>query len=206
MNKMDIRIQNLEPDSYFHIYNRGINSNNIFQSEDNYYYFLKQFSKYILNVADVLAYCLMPNHFHFIIKIKTKEELDEFIRNTKKSSSNTIEGLHSNQNIASKQLSKFISSYTQSFNKVNDRHGALLERPFKRKIIDTEEYLRNLIIYVHQNPKDIKVNFKEYNHSSYKSILSKSKTNLRREDVINLFDNEENFIFCHDKMINIDYD
>ena len=77
---MDIRVQNLESDCYFHIYNRGINSDEIFQTNENRNYFLQQFSKYVIEVADVLAYCLMPNHFHFIIKIKSKEILDNFIK------------------------------------------------------------------------------------------------------------------------------
>ncbi len=169
---MDIRIQPLEPDCYYHIYNRGINSTKIFENDENYNYFLNQFSNYVLTVSDVLAYCLMPNHFHFILKIKSKETLEYFLKNNVKSPSIVNEGLHASQNIASKQISKFISSYTQSFNKVNGRHGGLLERPFKRKKIDTEEYLRNLIIYIHQNPNDLKVDFRIFKYSSYKSILS----------------------------------
>jgi len=141
---MDIRSQNLEPDCYYHIFNRGINSDRIFETNDNYSYFLKQFSKYILDVADVFAYCLMPNHFHFILKIKSKEELDSFAKTTIKTSNINNDGLHSTQNIASKQISKFISSYTQSYNKVHNRHGGLLERPFKRKEIASEEYFEKL--------------------------------------------------------------
>ncbi|WP_395053136.1 transposase [Flavobacterium sp.] len=201
---MDIRIQNLEPDCYFHIYNRGINSAKIFENDENYNYFLKQFSKYVLSVSDVYGYCLMPNHFHFIIKIKSKKILDNFFKNTLKSTNIVNDGLHSNHNTASKQISKFISSYTQSYNKVNNRHGGLLERPFKRKKIDSEEYLRNLIIYIHQNPNDLKVDFREFKYSSYKSILSTSKTSLMRDDVLTLFDGVENFIFCHNKTIKLD--
>jgi REP element-mobilizing transposase RayT len=203
---MDIRSQNLEPDCYYHIFNRGINSDRIFETNDNYSYFLKQFSKYILDVADVFAYCLMPNHFHFILKIKSKEELDSFAKTTIKTSNINNDGLHSTQNIASKQISKFISSYTQSYNKVHNRHGGLLERPFKRKEIASEEYLKNLILYIHQNPNDLKINFRDYKFSSYQSILSKSKTSLMREEVIAVFDDLENFVFCHEKVINLDLD
>jgi REP element-mobilizing transposase RayT len=202
---MDIRIQPLEPDCYYHIYNRGINSTKIFENDENYNYFLNQFSNYVLTVSDVLAYCLMPNHFHFILKIKSKETLEYFLKNNIKSPSIVNEGLHASHNIASKQMSKFISSYTQSFNKVNSRHGGLLERPFKRKKIDTEEYLRNLIIYIHQNPNDLNVDFRIFKYSSYKSILSKSKTNLMRDDVLNLFDGQENFIYCHEKKVNLEF-
>lgn len=148
----------------------------------------------------------MPNHFHFIIKIKSKKALENFTENTIKLPNNVSDGLHSNQNIASKQISKFISSYTQSYNKVHNRHGGLLERPFKRKKIASEDYLINLIIYVHQNPTDLKIDFREYKYSSYKSILSKSKTSLMRDEVLAIFDDLENFVFCHEKIINLDFD
>lgn len=64
--------------------------------------------------------------------------------------------------IVSKQFSKFISSYSQAYNKTNNRHGALLESPFKRVCVDTEEYLKNLIIYIHLNPVEININYENY--------------------------------------------
>jgi putative transposase len=202
---MDIRIQNLEPDCYYHIYNRGINSNKIFENQDNYIFFLKQFSKYVTDVSDVYAYCLMPNHFHFVLKVKSKEELVSFMENKLKSSKIHDEGLHSIQNVASKQISKFISSYSQAFNKVHNRHGAILESPFKRKKIDSEDYLRNLILYIHKNPTDLKKDFKTYQFSSYPAMLSKSKTNLMRAEVIILFDGLDNFTYCHNQPIEFDF-
>ena len=194
---MDIRIQTLDPECFYHIYNRGINSGKIFENVDNYLFFLKQFSKYVTPVCDVYAYCLMPNHFHFVLKIKAKEELLLFARNELKLTKVNSEGLHAIQNVVSKQISKFISSYSQSYNKVYNRHGALLESPFKRKKIESEEYLRNLILYVHQNPVDLKRDFKTYKFSSYAAMLSNAKTNLKRTEVIELFDALDNFIFCH---------
>lgn len=137
------------------------------------------------DVVEVYAYCLMPNHFHFLIKIKSKEELETFVKvsNFDKGGSdldkaNHKNGLHSISNIVSKQMGKFISSYSQSFNKVNNRHGALLESPFKRIRVDTDEYLKNLIIYIHLNPADIKINYQDYIFSSYTAILVKSKLML----------------------------
>ena len=60
----------MEPGNFYHIYNRGNNKENIFFEEKNYYYFLKKFDEYLSAFSDVYAYCLMPNHFHFLIKIK----------------------------------------------------------------------------------------------------------------------------------------
>jgi len=194
---MDIRIQKLEPDCFYYIYNRGINGCTIFENLDNYLFFLKQFSKYVIPVCDIYAYCLMPNHFHFVLKIKSNEELLIFAENELKLTNVKNEGLHAIQNVVSKQISKFISSYSQSYNNAHSRHGALLESPFKRKKINSEEYLRNLILYVHQNPTDLNEDFKMYKFSSYVAMLSNSKTNLKRTEVIELFNDLDNFIFCH---------
>ena len=202
---MNIINEIIEPDSFYHIYNRGINSCTIFQNEENYIYFLKQFSKFMNEVVDVYAYCLMPNHFHFLIKVKTKEELETFVKVLNFDKVNHSSGLHSSSNIVSKQIGKFISSYSQSFNKVNNRHGALLESPFKRIRVDTDEYLRNLIIYIHLNPADIKMNYENYPFSSYVAILSKSKSNILRDEVLTIFEDIDNFKYCHQYPPKLDF-
>ena len=203
---MNIRNEILIPDNYYHIYNRGVNSNNIFSCEENYLFFLLKFAYYINPVCDVYAYCLMPNHFHFIIKVKSEEELKTFakLQNFEKAIPQN-KGLHAFDALVSKQIGKFISSYSQAYNKITNRHGPLLESPFKRKLIDSEEYLKNLIIYIHLNPIDLKQNFKTYKHSSYTAILSKGKTYLKREEVINLFDDLENFIYTHSNPPTLDF-
>ena len=213
---MNIRNEILVPEGYYHIYNRGINSGKIFSSDENYLFFLSKFATYLNPVCDVFAYCLMPNHFHFLIRVKKEEEIRNFakesntfvkdqnsndtfvkVQNFDKGYQDIDKGLHTFDSLVSKQMGKFISSYSQAYNKVTNRHGALLESPFKRKRIDSGEYLRNLIVYIHLNPTDLKRDFETYNFSSYKSILSNSKTNLKREDVINVFDDLENFIYSH---------
>jgi REP element-mobilizing transposase RayT len=194
---MNIRNEIIEPDSYYHIYNRGINSCPIFQNEENQRFFLNKFYHYLHEVCDVYAFCLMQNHFHFLIKIKPNEELLKFAKKNIKSALEKETGLHSISNIFSKQMGKFISCFSQSYNKINNRHGALLESPFKRIKIDTEEYLKNLIIYIHLNPTDSKLNYQTFKFSSYAAILSTKKSNVKRDDVIALFENKENFIYCH---------
>jgi len=203
----DIRTTPIEADHFYHIYNRGINGENIFKSDHNYLFFFNKISEFLVPVCDVYAYCLMSNHFHLLIKIKSDDELESFTKVQNPNADFNVKGLHSPQNIFSKQFARIFNSYSQAFNKENNRHGALIESPFKRKAITSDEYLINTIIYIHQNPQHHSVvhDLSKYNFSSYQSILSNLKTLLKRDEVIELFDDKENFILSHKKIIDFHF-
>jgi REP element-mobilizing transposase RayT len=184
MEKQDI----LEPDYFYHIYNRGNNKENLFLEEDNYFYFLKLVKNHLLSVADIYSYCLLKNHFHLVIKIKSKEELN----NTKFE----IDKLH-------QPFSNLFNAYTKAINKKYNREGSLFKVRFKRERINSEDYLKNVIIYVHLNP--VKHNFIEnyldYKYSSINAVLSEKPTQLKRDEVIKLFHDKENLIFQHNEIL-----
>ncbi|GMQ79471.1 MAG: hypothetical protein BMS9Abin02_2068 [Anaerolineae bacterium] len=71
-------LEPLQYGQYYHIYNRGNNREILFREQRNYPYFLKLYVKYIEPVAETYAYCLMSNHFHLMVRIKTVEEQAEF--------------------------------------------------------------------------------------------------------------------------------
>lgn len=143
-----MKLEPLEKDCYYHIYNSGINSEKIFNNDENKTYFLKLVSKYLLDKVTIFSYCLLDNHFHFLIKVNAD------FQDTTQSFSN------------------FFNAYAKAFNKSTGRTGSLFEKHFKRKKITNEEYLRNAIIYIHKNPENHKVvsDFSDYNFSSYKKI------------------------------------
>ena len=201
----DIRTTSIEADCFYHIYNRGINGENIFKTDQNYLFFLKKMSAFLAPVCDVYAYCLMPNHFHLLVKIKSDFELGSLVKVQKLGKAEAT-GLHSPQNIFSKQFAGILNSYSQAFNRENKRHGALIESPFKRKLVSSNKYLINVIIYIHQNPEKhaFESEFSKYKFSSYQSILSNSRTLLKRDEVIELFEDRENFILSHQKTIDFD--
>ncbi|NQX97980.1 MAG: hypothetical protein HRT73_08890 [Flavobacteriales bacterium] len=183
----------MQADNFYHIYNRANGSEKLFVEEENYRYFLQQFKKYIAPIAHVYAYCLIPNHFHFVIKIKEEKVLNNYFEEKLSKSSKPLESL------LSLQFSHFFNSYTQAFNKKHNRKGSLFSSNFKRKEITAKEYLQQVIVYVHLNPvkHQLTSNFDEFPYTSYKSILSNKPTLLDRKAVIELFDDLENFRYVH---------
>ena len=77
----------------------------------------------------------------------------------------------------------------------------MFERPFRGKLIDDEKYLKNLILYIHQNPINHNVadTIEDYPWSSYKPIISSKPTKIKRDFVLDLFGKKTNFIFVHEQ-------
>jgi putative transposase len=161
----------LVPGCYYHIYNRGNNRENIFHEQKNYYYFIKLYTKHILPVADTYAYCLMKNHFHFLIQIK--EDL---------SGLENLTGL-------SQPFSNFFNAYARAFNRAYGRTGALFQRPFGRIRVTNDVHFIRLITYIHQNPQKhgFVDDFREWPYSSYHVLLSDKPVFLQRDRVLAMF-------------------
>ncbi|MCY1461435.1 hypothetical protein D9M71_790940 [compost metagenome] len=98
-------------------------------------------------------------------------------------------------------FSNLFNSYSKSINKAYDRTGSLFQEHLQRNRIENEDYLKQLIIYVHLNPVKHKFSkeFHSYKHSSYRSYLSDKQSSIDREFIVELFKDLENFIFCHDE-------
>ncbi len=170
-----MKLESLEKGRYYHIYNRGINGCNIFENSGNYDYFTKLLTKYLSNQVTVFAYCLLSNHFHLVIKVDNDSD------------------------IVTQKFSNFFNAYAKAFNKQQDRTGSLFEKHFKRIKIQSEEYFRNLTIYVHNNPvkHGITDDFKKYKYSSYGQIIDGTTSIINSKEVIDFFFDLENFKFVH---------
>ena len=184
-----MEIEVIEPDYYYHIYNRGINRQPIFTSEEHYYKFLTLCNKYLPHTADMLAYCLLPNHFHFLLYIHP-------------------DGVGIPRRGVNSPLGNLFNSYAQWFNKRTDRTGGLFQRPFKRKKIMNQEYLKQVIYYIHRNPMHHRLaeNPANYTFSSYQAILNSQPTLLMREQVLEWFDGPSNFIDYHNMRFENDFE
>jgi len=172
---------------YYHIFNRGNNRETIFREQRNYFYFLKLYEKYIPLVADTFAYCLLPNHFHLLVRVKTGEE-------------KVTSGLRVKN--PGQQFGNLFNAYTKAFNKVYQRTGSLFEKPFKRIEVTSDAYFRRLIAYIHQNPQrhGLIDNFQLWPYSSYQTILSHKPTHIHREDVLTWFGDGKAYQAYHQEM------
>lgn len=149
------------PESYYHIYNRGVNKRVIFKDQQDYSVFLSYLKTYLLpkdtdqlnlkiknrdtpfadkyqankllvlnnfsDKIDLLAYCLMPNHFHLLIKQQGQSDMEHLMRS-------------------------LISRYTTYFNKRYHRLGPLFQGRYKAVLIESDAQLLHLTRYIHRNP------------------------------------------------------
>jgi REP element-mobilizing transposase RayT len=113
---------------YYHIYNRGAARQSIFVRDENYLYLLRLLKKVAAECAvTVIAYCLMPNHYHWLLR-------------------------QEGEIAAGKVPMRVFGSYSQAFNKAQERTGTLFEGPYQCIAVDSDEYLRHLCRYIHANP------------------------------------------------------
>jgi REP element-mobilizing transposase RayT len=123
---MSIQKTCFEPGNFYHIYNRAVKDNLLFRKEDNYRFFLSKVEMYLQTSAEILAYCLMPNHYHLLIKL-----------------------MDSN---LSRSMQQLALSYVVSFNRVYNRSGHLFQGRYQIKLVDDFRYLLHLSRYIHLNP------------------------------------------------------
>lgn len=156
----------LEEERFYHIYNHTVGNESLFKTERNYYYFLSLIKKYLIAYVDIYAYCLMPNHFHLVIKTKSELEILDAYNQQKPSKTNS-----SIYMILSNRFSNLFNSYAQAYNSENNRKGSLFFNRFKRKIVIDEKYLVKLIHYLHYNPIEagLAKNIEDWKFSSYKA-------------------------------------
>ncbi len=160
---------------YYHIYNRGNQKQKIFLDEADYKNFLKRclitlnlvpsdshnlrIQPLALNSLSVICYCLMPNHFHFVIRQNSNIGINRFI-------------------------SKVCTSYASYFNKKYNQVGHLFQDTFKAKLIDSDEYISYLSAYIHNNPDRPE----SYPYSSFNEIINpKNESICKNSDILEWF-------------------
>jgi len=193
----------------YHLYNQGNNKQKIFFNRENYLFFLTKIKNHILPFADIIAWCLMPNHFHIMIYVNKSEN----------NSSNILENINHNEHYNEKQYKSLqqsigimLSSYTRAINNKNLNRGSLFRKHTKANQLTGNTYItRSWYIeqgvtkinfepsekqypnicfnYINFNPlKDGLVRrIEEWEFSSYLDIKGLRKGNLINRDRIKEF-------------------
>ena len=192
----------LEYGQYYHIYNRGNNREDIFFEARNYRHFLELYARHIEPVADTFAYCLLHNHFHLLAYIKTAEEQE--VKSLRVSENLRVCPDDFKPKKPSQQFGNLFNAYAKAINKAYGRTGSLFENPFGRKLVASNAYLTQLIVYIHHNPqKHGFVNdYRTWEFSSYHAILSQKATRLKRDTVLGWFDGLPGFRAAHCREVN----
>jgi REP-associated tyrosine transposase len=137
----------------YHVYNRGNNRQRLFFEKENYDYFLSKVRKYLIPNCDILAYCLMPNHFHFLIHANKRST--KFFRRSNVRTNKLIVP-KPKMSYFSKGIQLLLSSYAKSVNKRFTRSGSLFRQNTKWKQTSDElfsfDYSLSCFKYIHQNP------------------------------------------------------
>lgn len=116
------------PGHYYHIYNRGASRTSIFLEADNYIFVIRKMKKYSRELdLNFIAYCLMPNHYHILIR-------------------------QNGEQVAGLLPQRVFNSYSKAYNKRFDHSGTLFEGPYQVIHVEEESHLLHLCRYIHANP------------------------------------------------------
>lgn len=200
-------------DTYYHIYNRGVNRENIFIEERNYDLFLRLYEKHLMPLVDTFAYCMLRNHFHICLRTKSKDEILDIQKTLRVSSVNhrhdkqeTIANQEESQSrkplgskFLSDHFSNFFNAYAKTMNKAYGRTGSLFQHPFGRVPITSDHQFWNVIAYIHQNPQKhgFVKDFRDWKYSSYEVLLTGKKTILNRAETMKWFGTKAEYLSLH---------
>ncbi len=151
--------------SFYHIYNRGNDKQPIFFQERNYDFFLQKVEKYILPQSDLIAWCLMPNHFHFWIRANAH-------------SISLVKEKPIPINALTEAIRLLLSSYTKAIQKQESMVGNLFQQKTKFKMVD--DYTTTAFHYIHQNPMTagLVTKMEDWKWSSLPEYLKKTNSNM----------------------------
>ncbi len=191
----------LKPDTCYHLFNHAIGDDMLFRNDDNFGFFLKKYALHTNGVCNTFCYALMPNHFHFAIRIKSVEECIIQFEKIKETSFDPL--LHNISDFLMERFSNLCNSYAKSYNKAFDRKGALFIDYLKRCDITNESYFCNLINYIHFNPVNhgFCKNPFDWKWTSFHAFIADKKTGIRREESLRMFGGLDKFKLAHAKMV-----
>jgi len=184
-----------ECEKLFHVYTRANSENELlFREDENYYFFLKKYKKYINPIFETLCYCLIPNHYHLLIRVKEKESIFEYQKIKKYKYINNESKI---DNFLQQQIANFHISYAKAFNKKYKRRGSLFQSKPKAKEISSTYYLLRASRYIHRNPitHGLVSNLEDWEFSSFLDYIDMRRGTIpKKKYILSYFSSIEDFI------------
>lgn len=164
---------------FYHVYNRGNNRQLIFFNDRNYLFFIKKIREQLVPVSHIICYCLMPNHFHLVIRA-------------------TEESIKTRPSFGGKAMQEFpyrvgilLSSYSQAINKQNGTTGSLFQQKTKAKILSGQfegeniNYIESCFFYIHHNPvkANLVVSINDWKYSSWPDYAGERNGTLCNKNI-----------------------
>jgi REP element-mobilizing transposase RayT len=205
----------MEFNKIYHVFNHANGSEQLFNGNYSYNLFLFKFQEYIAPVADIYAYCLMPNHFHFLVKIRSEDEVSIAMENwysgvdkdkkfrmrpkLRKRPENITP-----QRFVLNSFSNFFNAYTRIYNLVYDRYGSMFIKNFKRKPVEDHAYFAKVLFYIHHNPVNHKFckSMEQWYWSSYNVYFKGKKSFISTTYPIEFFGSKEALLEHHKTLAN----
>ena len=186
------------PEKYYHLFSRANGSEKLFKTDENYEFFLSKLQFHVSCVADVLAWCLLPNHFHLLIHVKSEKFISESYQKIKQKPLIDNELL---PDFIMERFSNLLNSYTKAFDKVYYRKGALFMDYLRRVEIKDEPQLLATLFYVHKNPvhHNLCHLIEDWKWSSYNGLIN--NRSIHCDEVMKWFSGKEAFIDFHQQPI-----
>jgi putative transposase len=193
----------------YHVFSRTNNQELLFRNDENRRFFFEKIEKYLLPILDIYAFCLLPNHFHLMVQIKSRQEIIDWIKAMPEEKRNSvqikllsaeIQDENAVPEVIERQFQRMFISYAKAFNIMWDRTGHLFQRPFRRLEVRSDNHYIALICYIHRNSVKHKIttSFVDYKWSSYLTFLSSNPTKIAREKVLAWFGGIKPFIIYHE--------
>lgn len=191
----------------FHVYNRTNKKEILFKDDEDRKTFFDKYREYVSEYVDTYAFCLLGNHFHFVLRVKSVERIIKVVESVPRDMLGIAQKKFLKQEkkdrtvfeVMERQFNKFFTSYAKYFNKKYKRQGNLFTRRFKRIAVQNELHFGKLICYVHVNPTKHKLmaDYRKYHWSSYQTYLNTNSTLLARNVILDWFGGINNFLEHH---------
>ena len=182
----------LTPEKVYHYYQHAVGNDNLFFQQCNYDYFLKKYGEHLHDIFETYCYCLLPNHFHFLVRVRPLTELEKPLQHLNRSKMSLSDKL-------AHKVGSFQNAYAKAINKQEGRRGALFMQSFGRKEITTPNYLYNVVHYIHKNAvhHGLVSNIEDWPHTSYHAYWANKRSRLHRQPVMDTFGSQAYFIESH---------